>query len=100
MQRWTREVISPERAKEILESDRMCAWSGCMNSCKGDLPPDWVNLLTWWSPQPTMRDVHEIVFSGFCTRDAVLCGEHARELEALLVPLGPDPRLEDPAGEA
>jgi hypothetical protein len=66
----------------------------------GVLPPDWVNLLTWWWPQPTMRTVEGIVMSNFCTRDAVLCGDHARELECLLKPIGPDPRLEVPDGTA
>jgi hypothetical protein len=47
-----------------------------------------------------MRTVEKIIMSNFSTRDAVLCGDHARELESLLKPIGPDPRLEVPDGTA
>jgi hypothetical protein len=98
---WIRKQVrvTPEMAEEILSRGRNCAWGGCTNSCQGDLPPDWINILTWWWPQPTMRTVEEIVMGPTCSRDAVLCGQHARELESLLEPLGPDPRLDKPVGE-
>jgi len=85
-QRWSRQEISVE---DLAAAGRMCAWHGCLNTCEGDLPPDWINLLTWWWPQPSLRGVAEIVMSEFCTRDAVLCGEHARQLERLLKPTPP-----------
>jgi hypothetical protein len=43
----------------------------------------------------------EAATGPFWTRDAVLCGEHARELESLLVPIPrPDQRLKKPEGAA
>jgi hypothetical protein len=97
--RWKKVTVTPEEAKELL-SRPACAWTGCSNACQGDLPPDWVYIVTWWWPQPTLRTIKEIVTGPTCTRDAVLCGQHARELESLLKPIRPDARLETPAGEA
>jgi hypothetical protein len=93
---FTRETVrmTPELAKESLVArGRVCIWGDCTNVCKGDLPPDWVNLLVYWSPQarPDLT-LGQIATSPFCTRDAVLCGQHARELEAR--------ELDTPAGEA
>jgi hypothetical protein len=97
---WRREVVemTPAMAKAHMAYGRICAWDVCENYCDGDLPPDWANLLTWWSPQPVMK-VEDIVLGPFCTRDAVLCGQHARELESLLKTL-PDRRLEGSIGSA
>ena len=89
-QRWayrgTQMLSGQERDAVLKSTARMCAWAGCLNTCEGDLPRDWRWLLNWWSPQP---DIKVIFTSGVCTRDAVLCGEHARQLESLLKPLGP-----------
>jgi hypothetical protein len=94
---WVVEMVPLEIAAKI--AGRCCAWAGCSNVCEGDLSLDWVNVLTWWWPQPTLT-IEETVFGPTCTRDAVLCGQHARELESLLTPIRPDSRLETPAGEA
>ena len=68
-------------------SGRRCAWRGCEETCGDDLPAEWTHLLTWWSrvtdPHKTILDVAS---SAFCTRDAVLCGKHTKELEALFDP--------------
>ena len=67
---------------------RQCSWAGCTASCTDDLPGDRVNLLTWWAPYPEpRRALEELALDPFCVRDAALCGEHARALEALLIPL-------------
>ena len=65
---------------------RICAWRGCTATCKGDLPRGWVFLIAYWSKKP---------FTNFMDippkdiyRDAVLCPEHARELESHLKDLG------------
>jgi hypothetical protein len=91
---------TPELMAEIARQGRICAWDECMNVCHGDLPPDWVNWLTWWWPQPDLTKMTDIVMSSFCTRDAVLCGDHARALQSLLKPIGLDPRLDKPEGSA
>jgi hypothetical protein len=91
-------LVTPEMAREWQARGRACAWQGCTNACKGDLPGDWVNVLVWWSPRPEDRNILEIASTPFCTRDAVLCPEHARQLEGLLG--GVDTRLDDPAGTA
>jgi hypothetical protein len=81
---------------------RRCAWAGCDHACTDELPPDWVDLLVWRAPWPEpKRTAEEIALSPYCIRDAVLCAEHARALEALLTPIRLDARLVgEPAGEA
>ena len=32
----------------------VCIWVGCSNSFEGELPPDWLWLITYWSPEPTL----------------------------------------------
>jgi hypothetical protein len=100
---FTRETVrvTPKMAREVLNAPWVRAWEGCTNTKKGyDLPPEWVNLIVYWSPKPRPDlTLGEIVMSPFCTRDAVLCGKHARELEALLKPLAAR-ELDTPAGEA
>jgi hypothetical protein len=77
---------------------RICAWRGCTNSCKGETPAGWVNLSTWWSwPEPDAT-IAEAASSPFCKRDAVLCPQHAAELERLLKNIGGD--LNRPVGSA
>ena len=81
--RFERRTVTPEMAREkIAKWPRHCAWKGCAAAADGELPPDWLNLITYWSPwaQPHLTMV-EATKAPYCMRDAVLCGEHARELE-------------------
>jgi hypothetical protein len=52
---------------------------------EGDQPPNWNNLLVFWSPGPVLN-LGEIN-PQFWPRDAVLCPEHSAALEMLLKPL-------------
>jgi hypothetical protein len=67
-----------------------CAWKGCEACCKPDdkwdLPPGWATLLLTRSYR-TYRNILEIP-PELCLRDAVLCPEHTRQLDSLLVDLG------------
>jgi hypothetical protein len=93
--------MTGEEIKAFLKGCR-CTWKGCEANCSlDDLPPDWINLLTWWSPRAGIRadhreGCHEPVFAS-----GMLCcaGSTARELEALLESF-PDTRLEQPKGQA
>ena len=79
-----------DKAAAVGLSGRICAWAGCEATVEhGDhLPPEWSNLLLWWSPAPDGRKrVREIATSPFCRRDWVLCGEHTKALDMLLKPL-------------
>jgi hypothetical protein len=91
--------LTPETAPMLQRMGSICAWDGCLNTCRGDLPPDWVNALVYWAPTPQSHTtLAQIAFSPFCTRDMTLCAEHAQALEALLKPLGR--AMDTPAGEA
>jgi hypothetical protein len=46
---------------------------------------DWRSLLVYWDPYPDVnKTLGQIATSTTCDRDAVLCPEHARMLEASL----------------
>ena len=80
---WTEEkkLMTP---KEIDEMGCVCAREGCSATFKETMPPDWRNLLIWWSPKPINAKMFEIASGGFCDRDAVLCPEHFNELDGML----------------
>ena len=64
---------------------RLCAWEGCEVSFEEPMPPDWRSLLVYWDPYPDVnKTLGQIATSTTCDRDAVLCPEHARMLEASL----------------
>jgi hypothetical protein len=72
--------VSPAEARQILEAGRICGWRDCTATCKGDLPPGWVNLLVYWSPMPVV-DARRI---KHWAHDKVLCPAHALALDQLL----------------
>ena len=64
---------------------RLCAWEACEASFEEPMPPDWHSLLVYWDPYPDVnKTLGQIATSTTCDRDAVLCPEHARMLEASL----------------
>ncbi len=75
-----------------------CIWEGCDRSISHTemRPPDWHNLIVYWSPFPDVKKtLAEIVTGSACYRDAVLCPEHAKALDGLLKDLGRE--LQGPA---
>ena len=83
-----RRLISPEDVEKMV---MQCAWIGCerTKSMAEPMPPDWKNLILYWSPHPQPSATLLDVCSGpFCDRDAALCGEHAKELDSLLKDIG------------
>src|SRR4051812_31126265 len=74
----------------------MCAWKGCTCTTSFDkLPPGWVNLVVYRCDAPhvdakkskpgkTVFAIHDEEW----IRDAVLCDQHAMELELKLVTIG------------
>ena len=68
-----------------------CAWDKCTRSTPSEemRPPDWHNLIVYWSPFPDpKKTLGEIVTGPSCYRDAVLCPEHAKALDGLLKDIG------------
>ncbi len=68
-----------------------CIWEGCDRSIPITemRPPDWHNLLVYWSPYPDPKKTLEEVCTGpSCYCDAVLCPEHAKALDGLLKDIG------------
>ncbi len=90
-------------APDDLEKMRVaCIWEGCDRSISHTemRPPDWHNLLVYWSPFPDpKKTLGEIVMGPSCYRDAILCPEHAKALDGLLKDIGQALRGE-PAGSA
>jgi hypothetical protein len=81
------EMITPERAKEMLAGGRLCAWQGCEKTYEGGAMPDgWRTLLMFWSrfPVSAIADIPSETWD----RDGVLCPHHARELDGLLKSTG------------
>lgn len=73
---------------ELIKIPVQCAWKGCEQSCPSSavapLPEGWLCLITF----------HELANPGVLDfardrvqRDAVLCPQHVRALEALLKPI-------------
>ena len=76
-----------EEEMEVRGAEGTCAWQGCANAFKGELPHDWIRLCAYWSAQPeTEKMLVDVVMSPFCKRSTVLCGKHAAELEGMLKP--------------
>jgi hypothetical protein len=75
-------------------SGRVCAWKGCACTTGLDaMPSGWVNLITYARPRPDAKLVKRgkvavYIRDGEWIRDAVLCAQHAMELELKLVDLG------------
>ncbi len=81
--RRSRHSVAPEKLQ--LE----CAREGCDKQTSYPIPPDWRNMIVFWSPYPeTDKTIVEICCAPTCDRDAVLCPEHAQELEAGLKDIG------------
>ncbi len=94
-----RRSLSPDDIKDMRVG---CIWEGCDRSTPDAemRPPDWHNLLVYWSPFPDPnKTLGEIVTGPSCYRDAVLCPEHAKALDGLLKDIGQALRGE-PAGSA
>ena len=94
-----RRTLSPEEFKKMQVQ---CIWEGCDRSIPLTemRPPDWHNLIVYWAPYPEPKKTLEEVCTGpACYRDAVLCPEHAKELDGLLKDIGQALR-EPPAGTA
>jgi hypothetical protein len=64
----------------------ICAWDGCTESFKGEMPKGWNYLLTYWAPHPTL-DILSVPQRDM-PRDGVLCPAHTRALESQLKDLG------------
>ncbi len=83
-----RRTMLPDEVKNMRVA---CAWDGCTRSrpIKEMQPPDWHNLIVYWSPFLDPKKTLEQVCTGpSCYRDAVLCPEHAKALDGLLKDLG------------
>ena len=71
---------------ELKAMPSRCAWHECGADFKGEMPAGWNYLLVYWHPEPQVEaTLAEVSRSNFCSRDAVLCPEHSRELESNLV---------------
>ena len=90
----TKQFVMEQRTmtEDDLEKMRVaCIWEGCDRSISHSemRPPDWHNLLVYWSPYPDAKKTLEEVCTGpSCYRDAVLCPEHAKTLDGLLKDIG------------
>ncbi|HTO84284.1 MAG TPA: hypothetical protein VMQ73_18815 [Methylomirabilota bacterium] len=62
----------------------ICAWRGCTATFQGDMPLGWWTMLAFWSAEP-IADLRSV---ANWKRDAVLCPEHARELDGQLKDIG------------
>ena len=78
-----RRLITPG---DVEKMQIVCIWKGCEQSIPltGMRPPDWHNLITYWSPYLDGNKTLEEVCTGpSCYRDGVLCPEHAKALDGL-----------------
>ena len=94
-----RRYMSPD---DIEKMQVACIWKGCDRSISFTemRPPDWHNLIVYWSPFPDVKKTLEEVCAGpSCYRDAVLCPEHAKALDGLFKDIGQGLR-EPAAGSA
>ncbi len=92
-------TMSPDDLKKMRVA---CIWEGCDRSTPDAemRPPDWHNLIVYWSPFPDpKKTMGDIVAGPSCYRDAILCPEHAKELDGFLKDIGQALRGE-PAGSA
>jgi hypothetical protein len=70
---------------ELAALPSLCAWDGCHESFKGEMPRGWRWLYCYWSPRPHVN-FFDIPVEDM-DRDAVLCPCHAAKLESKLIPL-------------
>jgi Protein of unknown function (DUF3631) len=84
--------------QELADMGFVCAWDGCGACFKGDAPPGWVWMVAYHAnhPEPHL----ELLERRQWVRDSVLCPQHARELDAMLIPLGDEITNAEPAGSA
>jgi hypothetical protein len=71
--------------EEFVNLPSLCAWDGCQETFKGDMPRGWRWMYSYWSPQPHIN--FAAIPAEDMDRDAVLCPCHAQELESKLWPL-------------
>ncbi len=63
----------------------MCAWADCEATFEGYMPKGWRWLMVyWWARPPANQKLWKIAMSSDCDRDAVLCPDHALQLESQL----------------
>ena len=55
--------ITPAMAKEFLAHGSACAWDGCQQHFRGDMPKGWNWLLLHWSAQPE-TDLTKVFLGG------------------------------------
>lgn len=67
-------------AELISDFGGMCAWNGCRETFKGDMPGTWRWLLTYHYA----RSVIDPFERGAIDRDCALCPAHVRKIEDLL----------------
>lgn len=82
-------------AQLLSEFGGMCAWNGCRETYKGDMPNTWRRLLTYHCP----KSVTDPFKRGDIDRDCVICPEHVRQFDVLLKVL-PDRALRAGGGAA
>jgi hypothetical protein len=61
----------------------LCAWDGCGQTFKGDMPKGWTWLCMYWSKRPVER----ISKISVWVRDSALCPEHSFTFDRQLKPL-------------
>lgn len=92
------ELSAKEVERLVEERGLQCAWNGCKEFYRGEMPPDWRCLLLFWAPG-AVTSIKEISRYRKWDRDAVLCPKHADQLHNhLLMDIGQ--RLDDTAGNA
>lgn len=72
-----RQMLGPEL---LAEFGGICAWNGCRETFKGDMPATWRWLLTYHHAQSVMDPFER----GAIDRDCALCPEHVRMIDDLL----------------
>ncbi|UGA45648.1 hypothetical protein HU230_0006305 [Bradyrhizobium quebecense] len=78
---------------EFEKLDSVCAWRGCRETCRVGqegqdyLPKGWTFLLMFWAREVPLTNLWDAVPQSDMLRDAVLCPQHTRELDRLLIPL-------------
>lgn len=80
----------------LSEFGGMCAWNGCRETFKGNMPNTWRWLLTYHCP----KSVSDPFKRGDIDRDCAICPEHVRQFDDLLKALPDRPsRAGDGAAE-
>ena len=86
-------TVEEMSSQDVAAMGSVCAWAECVRHIPSTemQPPDWHNLIVYWSPFPDVKKtLAEIVTGPACYRDAVLCPEHAKALDGLLTDIGRD----------